>query len=204
MSSDSYRSAKFFNDKYGISSQCLRQWHGLGFVKALRLGGDRGKRTYLVSDIEKRLHDNHDDRKRIIYARVSSSKQAEDLKRQISDLQESYPDHQKVYQDIGSGVNFRRKSLSALLEQVYQGNIQEVIVMHRDRLARIGIELLEQIFDQFGVKLVVHRKSQEDKSDKHDDLIAIITLFVASHHGQRSAENRRKRKRNSIEKEIKD
>ena len=149
---DSYRPVSYFRNKYGVSAQCLRQWHVAGFVRAIRMGGDRGKRTYLVSDINERFNLPRSERRPcVIYARVSSSKQAPDLRRQVEELRQEYPEHERVYQDIASGVNLRRKSLSALLERVYEGSVGQVVVMHRDRLARVGIELLEQIFERFGV-----------------------------------------------------
>ena len=65
--------------------------------------------------------------------------------------------------------------------------------MHRDRLARFAIDLLEFIFKQKGVKLVVHRKNHEGGESTQqlaEDLMAIITVFVASHHGKRAAEGK--------------
>lgn len=130
-----------------------------------------------------------------IYARVSSAKQKGDLDRQIQDLQEAYPGH-VVIRDIASGVNFKRKGLQTILEHVLSGLVNEVVVMHRDRLARIGADLLEFIFSKVGTKLVVHgtNADAEDKHDLADDLLAVTTLFVASYNGRRAAENRKRRK----------
>lgn len=194
-----FRGAKYFRERFGLSSQCLRSWHLNGRVSAIRLNGSTGKRMYSVDDILAKFNTgasgstNVDTRQRILYARVSSSKQAEDLTRQVSDLKCNYPDHDEVIQDIGSGVNFNRKGLKALLERVYERKVREVVVMHRDRLARVGIELLQHIFKVFGVQLVVHCEDSTNQDGRHDDLIAIITLFVASHHGRRAAANCRRR-----------
>ena len=66
--------------------------------------------------------------------------------------------------------------------------------MHRDRLARIGQELLDGIFKKFGVRFVVHRQSEDNEEGKSDELMSIITLlFVASHNGKRAAANKRRR-----------
>jgi len=131
-----------------------------------------------------------------IYARVSSAKQRGDLERQIEDLQKAYPDH-TVLRDIASGVNFKRKGLQTLLGHVLSGLVSEVVVMHRDRLARIGCDLLEFIFTKVGTKLVVHGNDADAGGDKHDlagDLFAVTTLFVASYNGRRAAENRKRRR----------
>ncbi len=88
--------------------------------------------------------------------------------------------------------------LRALLDSVHRGGIQEVVVMHSDQLARFAIDLLEYIFHQKGVKLVVHRQDDnpgESTQQLAEVLMAITTVFVASHHGKRAAEGRRRRKR---------
>jgi predicted site-specific integrase-resolvase len=74
--------------------------------------------------------------------------------------------------------------------------VSEIVVMRRDWLARLGYDLLELIFSKVSTRLVVHGKD-ENASDEHDlaeDLLAVTTLFVASHHGRRAAANRKRRK----------
>jgi putative resolvase len=137
------------------------------------------------------------------YCRVSSSKQEEDLKRQVEDCKQDYPGYE-IIQDIGSGLNYKRKGLQTLLERVNQGMVQKVVVRHRDRLCRFGFELLEFIFQQKGVQLLVHSKGndmEDDTQELADDLIAITNFFVARANGKRSASNRRERKRKAKEME---
>eukprot|EP00122_Pirum_gemmata_P020053 Pgem_evm1s18759 len=71
--------------------------------------------------------------------------------------------------------------------------------MHKDRLARFGFDLLEFLFQQFGVKLVVHNTSSQAlqrtrEQELSEDLLAIINVFVASNNGRRAAENRKRRR----------
>ena len=85
--------------------------------------------------------------------------------------------------------------MQALLEQVYSGTVSEVVVRHKDRLCRYGLELVEFLLQKSGTRLVV--QSGEPVSctqELADDLLAITTVFVARHNGQRSAENRRRRR----------
>lgn len=67
--------------------------------------------------------------------------------------------------------------------------VSEVVVMHRDRLARLGYDLLEFIFSKAGVRLMVHGRDEgaEGERDLADDL-----LVVASHNGRRAAANRKR------------
>ena len=157
-----------------------------------------GKRLYDTRQVRALLGDREDQGlESIIYARVSSSKQRPDLQRQIDELTQAYPGH-RVITDVASGLNFKRPGLRALLDSIHRGNVQEVVVMHRDRLARFAIDLLEYLFRQKGVKLLVHRQDNdagESAQQLAEDLMAITTVFVASHHGKRAAEGRRRRKR---------
>jgi predicted site-specific integrase-resolvase len=72
--------------------------------------------------------------------------------------------------------------------------VDEVVVMYKDRLARIGCDLLEFIFSTFSVKFMVHCKDDVPQEDLADDLLAVTTHFVASYNGRRAAENRKRRK----------
>lgn len=116
--------------RYDISRATLASWGDSGKIRIRRLGdgGRSGKRIYHVGDVDERLgpslesaESKHNES--YIYARVSSSKQATDLVRQVKDLQGSYPDH-KTLKDIGSGLNYRRKNFQALLGRVHAGNVQ--------------------------------------------------------------------------------
>jgi predicted site-specific integrase-resolvase len=203
---ETYKPAKFFKSKYSMSNQTLRNWADAGYIRHLQFNGKNGKCVYLESDVARHLGHTIESKPklRILYARVSSTKQKEDLGRQRSDLITAYPKHDRVITDIGSGVNFNRKGLQTLLELVYEGMVEEVVVMHRDRLTRIGQELLDGIFKKFGVRLVVHCQSEDNEEGKSDELMSIITLFVASHHGKRAAANKRRRvEEESTTREIK-
>jgi putative resolvase len=90
----------------------------------------------------------------VLYCRVSSSKQRKDLDSQIASLVSLYPDAE-VIKDIGSGLNYKRKGLKALLERASEGNKFTVVVAHKDRLARFGVELIEYFLTLHGCRLVV-------------------------------------------------
>ena len=197
-----YIPPKRIKQEYAISTSCLRKWALEGKVGYTQLPG--GKRLYSQSDIAALLGDNstrrHEpkqEKAKVVYARVSSAHQKEDLERQIQDLRQAYPDHQ-VLSDIGSGLNFHRRGLQTLLELVFKRAVDEVVVAHRDRLCRFAFDLLETVFKSHGVRLVVHE--QEDggggacRDELAQDLLSVVNFFVARHNGQRAGENRRKRK----------
>ena len=122
----------------------------------------------------------------ICYCRVSSYKQKDDLERQIAFMQKSYPKAQ-IVKDIGSGINFKRKGLRSILERVLRGDKLEVVVAHRDRLARFGFELVEFLVEQNGGKVVVLSRSSTHSPEEEltKDLLTILHVFSCRMHGLR-------------------
>lgn len=193
--------AKQVQKVFAICTKTLRSWADKGLVSTVRIG-ENGKRLYKAKDVERLLGATSQETayrtKRIIYARVSSTHQRGDLDRQIEDLQTAYPGYETIT-DIASGLNFKRKGLQALLEQVLQGVVEEVVVMHKDRLCRFGWDLLEFIFEKVGTKLVVHGGKVHEglAGELADDLLAVTTVFVAKNNGLRAAQNRKRRREES-------
>ncbi|WP_367267985.1 recombinase family protein, partial [Okeania sp. SIO2C9] len=69
----------------------------------------------------------------ICYCRISLAKQKDDLNRQVEFMQNQYPEAE-VIKDIGSGLNFKRKGLRAILDRLLRGDQLTIIVTCRDRL----------------------------------------------------------------------
>lgn len=179
---------------FDVSRTTLRRWADAGRV---RFTGATGNRRYNVADIERELgatasHADVAQKARVIYARVSSSHQRADLERQVADLRHAYPDHE-VVTDVASGINWRRPGLRALLERVLAGTVAEIVVAHRDRLCRFAFDLVEFICRQAACHIVVHGSHDTEAGELADDLLAIVTVFVARNNGERSARNRRVR-----------
>jgi predicted site-specific integrase-resolvase len=123
-----------------------------------------------------------------IYTRVSTKKQVDDLSRQIEYVRRSeYADYILI-QDIGSGINFKRKGLSTILDSCVQRTIGEVVVAHRDRLCRFGFELIEQLITKAGGKITVleNNKIATPQEELADDLLSIIHIFSCRQMGRRS------------------
>jgi predicted site-specific integrase-resolvase len=200
MFNSEYITLKEVQKKYQITGTTLKRYVSQGLLKARQLPG--GKHLYLASSIEKLLGDydeeeKHEEKKKICYARVSSKKQETDLDRQVADLQEQYPDHELI-KDIGSGVNFKRRGFTKMLDQVLEGKVQQIVIMHKDRMCRFGFELVEQICKKCGTEIIIHTKKsgteKDDSAELSEDLLSIITIFTARSHGIRSAENKKRRR----------
>ena len=97
----------------GISITTLRRWDSSGEFTPdfLTVGGHR---RYSISKIKEFLGDfvEHSKKKVIAYARVSSSDQKEDLKRQILRLKQYCKSTFKRFElidDLGSGMNYKKR-----------------------------------------------------------------------------------------------
>ena len=169
---------------FGVTTQTLIDWENDGKIKAIKTQG--GHRRYVHNVSEPVQTNEGESKKKYIYARVSSSKQVPDLQRQIAVLQKTYPNHD-IIQDIGSGINFKRRGLITLLESVFGGNVSEVVVAHKDRLTRFGFDLFQFIFEKFGVSIKVLSDDdvKEPINELARDLLSVVTVFTARYYGAR-------------------
>ena len=168
---------------YNVSENTLRSWSSQGKIKYITTQG--GHRRYRINNTPKQPNQI-----KIIYSRVSSKKQKEDLQRQTKYLQTKYPEHQSIT-DIGSGINFNRKGLRQILEGVFKGNITEVVVAHKDRFTRFGYDLFEWIFEQHQAVLICdNEENKEPENELTEDLMSIITVFTARYYGRRKYKKR--------------
>ncbi len=163
-----------------VSGETLRQWAIKGEIEFITT--KKGHRRYKIIPIG----DKTEQRERYIYARVSSSKQKRDLQKQISFLTQEYPEH-KVISDVGSGISIKRKGFKTLLEQILEGNVEEIVVANKDRLSRFSFKLIQLICRKFGTRIIVanKQKTKSDNEELADDIISIITVFTAKYYGSR-------------------
>lgn len=197
MNNDKYISPGRITKQFDITSGTLRRWAEQEKIRYLRPNGTR--RIYNIDDVRKILgvEDNVSTQYNVVcYARVSSNHQKEDLERQVAVLKTKYP-NAKIIKDIGSGLNWNRPGFNSILEQIHSGDIQEVVVTYKDRLCRFGFELIQWIFKKSNAKLMVLGANSEIKNTTNElseDLLAVITVFVAKNNGLRAGQYRRDRK----------
>jgi predicted site-specific integrase-resolvase len=127
---------------------------------------------------------------------VSSNDQKEDLQRQVKVLEQFCAAKgwkHEVIQDLGSGVNYRKKGLKDLLSRILDGGVTRLVLTHRDRLLRFGAELVFSICEAKGTEVVIINASVdtsfEDELTK--DVLEIITVFSARLYGSRSHKNKK-------------
>lgn len=184
---------------YGVSESRVRAWARDGKIPAERTPGGHFRYILEVIQGEYIPKDWND---KIIYARVSSSKQAGDLERQVIYLKEKYPDY-TIVKDVGSGINYKRRGFRTVLDRLFQGNIKHVVVAHSDRWSRFGFDFFEWLFEKFSAKLEsIDRAESDTAEDFTADIMEIFTVFTARYYGQRKYRQHESDQDESISKQI--
>lgn len=126
----------------------------------------------------------------VAYCRVSSHDQKADLERQAGRVltlsSECGIRIDRTVTEIGSGLNGRRTKLRKVLADP---KVSTIVVEHRDRLARFGVEYLEAALAAHG-RTVVILDDAELPDDLARDLTEVLTSMCARLYGRRSATRR--------------
>jgi predicted site-specific integrase-resolvase len=183
----------------GVHSETLRRWERIGKIKCERTPG--GTRRYLLSDIQtfNPLGINKEalQRATIGYARVSSHDQKEDLQRQKQLLEMYCSSHGwsfEIIDDLGSGMNYRKKGLRKLIDLILSEKIGRLVLTHKDRLLRFGAELIFALCEAKNVEVIVINNGDDVKTYEQElaeDVLEIITVFSARLYGSRSHKNKK-------------
>lgn len=164
----------------GLHPNTLRKYADEGKIKSIK--NEAGQRLY---DVESYQRDAIEPAL-ICYCRVSSAKQRDDLQRQVDFMLSRYP-AAEIIKDIGSGLNFKRKGLQALLVRLMRGDKLTVVVACRDRLCRFGFELFEFMVKQNGGQILVLDQAVHcPETELTADLLAILHVFSCRMHSLRS------------------
>lgn len=134
-----------------------------------------------------------DERSVVLYARVSTKKQADlgNLERQLLRLRNYAKEAGFVvcgeFSDVASGLNQKRRGLSNILKLAERGKYKNLLIEYPDRLARFGYSYIERHLNYCGVVIVaIAQKEPEDsQSELVRDLLSIVTSFSARLYGAR-------------------
>lgn len=176
----------------GVSVQTLHAWEASGELVPDRKSAG-GTRYY---DLAKILKLGNEDAPTIGYARVSSHDQKADLVRQ-AELLEAFCSAKgwrfEILQDLGSGLNYRKKGLNQLLEMILRRKMRRLVITHKDRLLRFGSELIFAMCEMQNIEIVIINKGEQPTFEEElaKDVIEIITAFSARLYGSRSNKNKK-------------
>ncbi|MGH3982204.1 MAG: IS607 family transposase [Pseudonocardiaceae bacterium] len=126
----------------------------------------------------------------VAYCRVSSHDQKADLERQAGRVLTLCSERgiriDRTVTEIGSGLNGRRTKLREVLADP---KVSTIVVEHRDRLARFGVEYLEAALSAHG-RTVVILDNAELPDDLACDLTEVLDSMCARPYGRRCAARR--------------
>lgn len=165
----------------------LRRWDTTGKLVAKRTMS--GHRYYDESDVRTVLKlPSLEKRKIVVYCRVSSKAQSDDLKSQVNAMNDycinSGQSIDEFIKEIGGGMNFKRKEFLNLLKEVIEGNISKIIIAHKDRLCRFGFDLFNYICEINDCTLeVVNQEKLSPEKEMVDDLLSIVHTFSCRLYG---------------------
>jgi predicted site-specific integrase-resolvase len=179
-----------FGQIIGVSVSTLRRWEREGRLMPERTLGNQ--RIYVETHlaVARNLKDGKRPEKVIIYCRVLSNAQKEDLKHQAEAMEQFCLSQgvsiTEVVSEIGGGLNFKRPKFLKLIQQAIQGEIKLLYVAHKDRLCRFGFDLVEQIVEWGGGKIIVaNAQSLSPQEELTTDLLSIVHCFSSRLHGLR-------------------
>lgn len=181
---------KDFAELLGVSVKTLQRWDRDGLLKANRTPTNRRYYTYDQYLQFKGIHTENDIRDVVIYARVSTRNQKDDLKNQVDFLRQFCNAKGMIVnqcmKDYGSGLNYNRKKWNVLLEDVMENKVQTIIVSSKDRFIRFGYDWFEKFCGKFNTKIiVVNHESLSPNEELVQDIISILHVFSCRLYGLR-------------------
>ena len=194
-------SGKQASEILNVHQRTLMNWDKKGAIEVIRTPGN--KRLYNVKKFLKTNNINcepniirdccdfkiNDIKEKIdiCYVRVSSHGQKDDLGRQHEYMASLYP-NTKIIDDIGSGINFKRRGLKKIIQLAISGKLNKLIIVHKDRLARFGYDLIEFLIKEYSNgEIIITNKNKEDEPEEElvKDVLQIMNVFVAKMNGMR-------------------
>jgi len=148
----------------------------------------------------------------VIYARVSTYKQKNDLQNQINNISDFCKINNfiidKTYSEISSGIDLDREQFNLLLNDVFKYKVDKIFISNKDRLTRLSFITLENIFKQFGTTIVITTKesNNNDKDEIFEELISMMHYFSTKEYSNRRKNNKDKDKyldKTEIKKKLK-
>lgn len=179
-----------FAEKVGRSVSTIRRWEKEGKFVARR--SPSGQRYFDDSDVKTVLQPGFKeaDREVIVYCRVSSAAQKNDLTSQVAAMETFCLSRglavDRWITEIGGGMNMHRKKMLEIMDSIECGKVAMLIVAHKDRLARFGFEYLEHVAEKNSCRiLVANQQTLSPDREMVEDLLAIVHSFSCRLYGLR-------------------
>ena len=185
---------KDFAELLGVSVKTLQRWDRDGILKANRTPTDRRYYTYDQYLQFKGIQTENDIRDTVIYARVSTRNQKDDLQNQVEFLKQFCNAKgiivNQCIEDFGSGLNYNRKKWNRLLDEVMANKIKTIVISNKDRFIRFGYDWFEKFCEKFNTKIIiVNNETLSPNEELVQDIISILHMFSCRLYGLRKYKN---------------
>ena len=185
---------KDFAELLGVSVKTLQRWDRDGIWKANRTPTDRRYYTYDQYLQFKGIQTKNDRRDIVIYARVSTRNQKDDLQNQVDFLKQFCNAKGMIVnqciEEFGSGLNYNRKKWNKLLDDVMGNKIKTIVITNKDRFIRFGYDWFEKFCGKFNTKIIIVKtETLSPKEELVQDMIAILHEFRCRLYGLRKYKN---------------
>ena len=181
---------KEFAELLNVTVKTLQRWDREKILIANRTPTNRRYYTYDQYLQFKGISKEADSRKVVIYARVSTKNQSDDLENQVDFLQQYVNAKGVIVDDVireyGSGLNYNRKKWNILLSEVMENKVRMIFVSHKDRFVRFGFDWFEKFCNRFNVEIVVVKNEKlSPHKELVQDIVSILNEFSCKLYGLR-------------------
>ena len=180
---------KDFAKMLNVSVKTLQRWDNENILKAYR--NPKGRRYYTHEQyLSFTGLSSKTDKKIVIYTRVSTNNQMDDLNNQVEFLK-NFANAKgliadEIITDIGSGLNYNRKKWNELINDCINQKIKTIIISNKDRFIRFGYDWFERFLLNYGVNIVIANNEKLSPNEELvQDLVYIINAFSCKIYGLR-------------------
>ena len=114
----------------------------------------------------------------------------------------------EIITDIGSGINYNKKGLNQIIDMVTNSEVEKIVVLYKDRLIRLGYELIKNLCNKFGTTIeIIDNTEKTEQQELVEDLVQIVTVFSCRLQAKRANANKAKKMIEELiedDKDIKD
>ena len=179
-----------FADMIGKSVKTLQRWDREGILTAYRSPSNRRYYTH-TQYLEYMGETIPENKQNVIYARVSTNNQKDDLRNQLQFLTNYTKNNgipiSNIYTDYGSGLNYNRKNWNKLIDDCFDKKISKIYISYKDRFVRFGFDWISLILKKYtGAEIItLEDVVTSPEEDLIQDLISIIHVFSCRIYGLR-------------------
>ncbi|MCR5813938.1 MAG: IS607 family transposase [Desulfovibrio sp.] len=185
-----FYSLRTFRKILGVSAQTLRNWDVSGKLKPHHTDPN-GNRYYSEQQLQKITNNTEkDNRISVGYCRVATESQKTDLAQQVEVVKEYLQKEArefKIIEDVGSGIDYNKEGLKELFALIDSEKIAKIVLLHQDRLVRLGFDLIKNFADLHNVKIeIIKSEEKTDEQEVFEDMLQTLTIVSQQLDRQRA------------------